>query len=188
VHLELDLGDGLVEGLALDRTDLELESRWLPRTVASSEGARTPWATCRLVSKGLLWPLIAHTTMNLRQVGKLREGLRVSEGNEDNSVVGQRAQGVGDSGLLSSSGGSGGDEDTGVFAGEGTTGPEATGGIPEGLPLTGEVTVTGGDTEEEGIEFLQVVNTDDGVIRLGWRMQDGEEVWGESLRDPEWDS
>lgn len=56
--------------------------------------------------------------------------------------------------LLATTGGTGGDEDTGVLARKGTGGPKAASCVPEGLELGGEVTVTGGDTEEETTTLL----------------------------------
>jgi len=57
--------------------------------------------------------------------------------------------------LLSTALGAGSDEEAGVFAPVGTGLPLAAGGVPEGLPLGGEVSVAGGDAEEEGVVLLQ---------------------------------
>ncbi len=46
-RLLVRLGNVLVEGLALDLCDLELESTRLARAVASCESASTPWGTCK---------------------------------------------------------------------------------------------------------------------------------------------
>lgn len=53
--------------------------------------------------------------------------------------------------------GTSGDEETGVFAPEATGGPNAAGLVPEGLPLGGEVAVSGGDTEQDGIVVEELV-------------------------------
>lgn len=47
------------------------------------------------------------TGMNLTEVGDLGEGMRVTEGNEDDAVVGQGGEGVHNSGLLTTTMGSG---------------------------------------------------------------------------------
>ena len=65
--LELDLVDGLVEGLALDRGDLELECGRLARAIGGGEGTSSP----------------RRSTVRLGEVGDLAEGLCVAEGNED---------------------------------------------------------------------------------------------------------
>ena len=54
--------------------------------------------------------------------------------------------------LISHTGGGSRDEDTRRFASELATSPKLTGCVPEGLELAREVTETGGDTEEEGVE------------------------------------
>lgn len=41
------------------------------------------------------------------------------------------------------------------------------------LPLSGERTVTGGDTEDKGIEVDEIVGGEGGVVRLGWGMEFG---------------
>ena len=66
-RLELDLVDGLVEGLALDRGDLELECGRLARAIGGGEGTSSP----------------RRSTVRLGEVGDLAEGLCVAEGNED---------------------------------------------------------------------------------------------------------
>ena len=70
-------------------------------------------------------------------------------------MVHQRTDGVGDRALLPSSWGGSGYENTGVFAMVKTRGPLLAGRIPEGFELSREVTVTGGDAEEEGVVLLK---------------------------------
>lgn len=95
----------------------------------------------------------------------------------------------------------GGDKGRGVFAGEGTLGPEAAGGVPEGLAqdqhgtvstarreahleLGGHVAVTGGDTKDKAVELGEVGGGDDGVGGLGRRVHEGEDLVGEGLCNP----
>jgi len=145
-----------------------------------------------------------HTTVNLVQVGQKGEDGLVAERNEDNPVVGQGRESAVDSHFLSSTRSTGGNEDTGVLSMESTLNPETTSSIPEGLrrirvsvsiilsnrrgenhlPLSGERTVTSGDTEEERIVFCELSGGDDGVVRLGWGMELRQDFLGKSLCDP----
>ena len=52
------------------------------------------------------------------------------------------------------------------------------------LPLSGEVTVTGGDTEDETVELWEFVGGDDRVVGLGGGVHLLEHRLGERLRDP----
>ena len=52
------------------------------------------------------------------------------------------------------------------------------------LPLSGEVTVTGGDTEDERVELREVVRREDGVVGLRGCVELVEDVLGEGLCDP----
>jgi len=167
--LEIDLGDGLPEVLALGLGDVYLEFGRSTRAVSTSEGPGTP----------------RRATMDLGQVGQEREGWLVPKRKEEDSVVGQRRQSGVDSHFLSSTRGTSGNEDTGVLATEGTLGPEPTGSIPEGLPLSGERTVTSGDAEEEGIIFGEIVGDKDREVRLGRGTHLGQNLLRESLRDLE---
>ena len=72
-HLERNLVGGVPEELALERRDLELERRGLPRAVSSGEGARAPW----------------RAAADFAEVGELREGGRVTKGYKDDAVVGE---------------------------------------------------------------------------------------------------
>lgn len=109
----------------------------------------------------------------------------VSEGNVDDSVVGEGGHGVQGSNLLSTALGAGRDKETGVLSGESTLTPEATSGVDEGLPLAGEVSVTSGDTEEEGIVVLQFRGGNNGVVRLGDSVHLSKNLLRKSLRNPE---
>ena len=64
--------------------------------------------------------------------------------------------------LLTSSLGSGGNEEADVFAPVAARLPLLPGRVPEGLPLGGEVAVTGRDAEEEGVVFGELVGRDEG--------------------------
>ena len=72
-----------------------------------------------------------------------------------------------DRALLSTTRGTGRDEDTGVFAIISTGAPLAASGIPESLPLSWEVTITGGNANEERIVALEGLGIDDWDIGLG---------------------
>lgn len=162
-------GDDLVEALALGLGDLKLEGGGLARTIGTGEGACAPGAT----------------TVNLIEVGQEAEGILVAQRNVNETVVGEGAHGGQSSGLLTTTGGTGGDEETGVLAIVATGGPDGAGLVPEGLPLSGEVTVTSGDTKEDGIVLQEVVGLNSGVGRLGRGVHLGQNLIGESLGDLE---
>lgn len=106
--------------------------------------------------------------MNFRQVSKLGESFGVSERDEDDSVMSQGAQCVGNSGLLSTSWAGSGNENTSIFTSEGSGLPKFTGRVPECLPLSGEVAVTSRNSKEERIVGGELIGGDDGEIGLGW--------------------
>lgn len=90
-----------------------------------------------------------------------------------------------DGALLSTTLGTGGDEDADVLAPVTAGRPLLAGGVPEGLPLSGEVSVTSWDTEEEGIVLLEGVGVDDGDLGGLWRsVHLGKDILWESLGDP----
>jgi len=169
MYSELDLGDGLPELFALSRGDIELKLGRGARAVGTSKGTGTPRGS----------------TVNLVQVGQKGEDVLITERGEDDAVVGQGRECGVDSHFLSSTRSTGGNEDTGVLSSEGTLSPETTGSIPEGLPLSGESTVTSGDAEEEGIVVGELSGGDDGVARLGWGMELLQGILGKSLCDLE---
>jgi len=71
--------------------------------------------------------------VDLSEVGQLAKGVGVAEGDVDDAVVrecGQRGDG---GAFLASASPSGGDEETGVFAGEASASPESACGVPECL-------------------------------------------------------
>lgn len=149
------LGNGLVEGFALSLGSLQLESGGLAGTVDTLRARdvsipiknwRSKWYT---YSEGTSTPRAA--TVDLIEVGQERENGFVAQGNVNETMVGEGAHGRQSSGLLATAGGTGGDEETSVLAPEATGGPDRAGLVPEGLPLSGEVTVASGDTEKDGI-------------------------------------
>jgi hypothetical protein len=122
--------------------------------------------------------------VDLREVGELAERVLVSERNEGETVVSQSAHGGEGSGFLTTTGGTSGNEDTGRLAPVTTASPDTTGLVPEGLPLGGEVSVTGGDTEEDGVVLEESVGLGDGVVTLWGSVHLGQDLLGESLGDP----
>jgi len=166
-----ELGNSLVEVLSLDLSKLELLGRGLARTVSTSEGTGAP----------------STATANLREISQDTEGLGVTEGDIDEAVVSEGGDSVLSSGLLTTTLGGGRDEDTGHLAPETTRSPLLASLVPESLPLGGEVSVTGGDTKEEGIVALKdggvVEGRDDGG--LGRSVHLGEDILGEGLGDLE---
>lgn len=77
-HLEGNLLDGIPDELALGGSELLLERGGLAGSIGASESTSTP----------------RRAAAYLRKVGKLRKGGRVTEGNEDYAVVGERRDGV----------------------------------------------------------------------------------------------
>lgn len=108
----------------------------------------------------------------------------VSEGNVDETVVGEGAHGGDRSRLLTSTHGSSGDEQSNVLAGESTLLPQGTSGVDEGLELAGEVSVTGGDTEDDTVVVAEGISGSDGVVTLGSGVHLGQDLLGESLGNP----
>jgi len=169
VYSELDLGNDLPELFALSRGDIELKLGRGTRAVSASKGTGTPRGS----------------TVNLGQVGQKGKDVLVAERNEDDPVVGQGRESAIDGHFLSSTRSASGNEDTCVLSSKSTLNPETTGSIPKGLPLSGERTVTSGDTKEEGVVVGELSGGDDGVVRLGWGMEFRQDVLGESFRDLE---
>jgi hypothetical protein len=119
----------------------------------------------------------------------LTEGGLVSERNVDEAVVGQGAHAGNSSALLSATKGAGANEHAGVLAPEGALRPLLAGGVPEGLELGGEISVTRGDTEEDAVKGLELRGVFDGahVGVLGGRVHLGEDFLGKCLGDLEQD-
>ena len=97
-----------------------------------------------------------------------------------------------------------GDEDTSMLAPEPALLPQPASSIPERLrdacifndgftphldrithlPLSREVTVTSGDTQDEGVEIGKVAGGKDGIIGLGGRIHLGQDFLREGLLNP----
>jgi hypothetical protein len=127
------------------------------------------------------------TTVDLLKVGQLSEGSLVSQRNVDEAVVDESRHGGDGGGLLATTEGAGADEHTSILAPEGALLPLLAGLVPEGLELGGEVAVTGGDTEEDTVECLQLGRVVQGsdVGGLGGSIHLVEDVLGERLGDLE---
>lgn len=82
-------------------------------------------------------------------------------------MMGQSRNRSNDSALLSTTRGTGGDENTSVLAPVSTSAPLASSGIPESLPLSWEVTITGWNAEQECIVTLEGLGIDDWDIGFG---------------------
>ena len=124
--------------------------------------------------------------MNLFEVSLKVEGVRVPERNEDNPMMGECGHAIESSGLLPASQACSRDKHASILSSEFTGSPKLTSGIPEGLcvhskttlrerfgyggrketnlPLGGEVSVTGGDTEEEGVVVGEIIRSSDGEV------------------------
>lgn len=122
--------------------------------------------------------------MDLAQVGQLSESVLVSQRDVDHAVVGKGAHGRDGSGLLTTAHGGSRDEHAGILAPEATGGPDAAGLIPEGFPLSREVTEASGDTEENGIVLEELTGLSNGVGGLGRSVHLLQDLLGESLRNP----
>jgi hypothetical protein len=165
----VSLGDSLPKGLALGLSNAELERRGLAGAVTGGKGTSAP----------------RRTTVDLIEVGEVGECVLVAEGNVDEAVVSKGAHG-GDAGrLLATTLGAGADEQTGVLAPVGAVGPLLARVVKESLPLRGEVAVTGGDTEEDGVVLLEGggVGQEGDVGGLAGSAHLGENLLGEGLRD-----
>lgn len=124
------------------------------------------------------------TAVDLLEVGELTEGGLVAQRDVEETVVSKGAHGTESSRLLATTESASGDEQTGVLAPEATSGPDATGTVPEGLPLSGEVTVASGNTEEDGIEGEELLGSSNRVGGLGGSVHLSKNVIGEGLSDP----
>jgi len=109
---------------------------------------------------------------------------RIAQRHEDDTMMRKGAHGRKCGTLLASSLRGSRDEETGVLAPVATGLPLLAGRVPEGLPLGGEVAVTGGDAEEEGVVFLELLGGDerDGVGLTG-SVHLAEDFLRESLFD-----
>jgi hypothetical protein len=167
--LEVDLGDSLVEGLALRGRNLELLGRRHAGSIAVRKSTRAP----------------SGAAANLAVVAEKVESGLVAERHVDDSVVGESAHGGHSSALLSTALGRGADEEAGVLAPEAAGLPLLAGVVPEGPPLGGEVAVAGGDAHQEGVVLLEgrgVGHLGDRAVLFG-SVHLGEDLLGEGLGD-----
>ncbi len=67
-------------------------------------------------------------------------------------------------------------EDAGVLAPVGALGPLLARVVKERFPLRREVSVTCGDTEEEGVVFFEYAGADEGNVGLGGRVHQIEDL------------
>lgn len=165
-RLKVNLEQLLTESLALNSSNLQLQLSWLSAAIRTSKSTSTPW----------------RATVNLSHVAHLVERLGVTEWDVNNAVVGEGAHGSNSGGLLTTSHGAGGNEDSGVLAPETASSPEAAGLVPESLPLTWEVAVAGWDANEEGVVGGEDGWGDgwDGCV-LWWCVHLGQDLLWESL-------
>lgn len=168
-YLESNLGDGLVEGFTLNSGHFKFELRGLTRTVRASKGSSTP----------------GRSSMYLLKVGIESKCVFIAHGYIDDSVVGKGGHGIEGSDLLTSTGGSSGNKDSGVLTVKSTLGPETSSGIPKSLPLGREVSVSGGDSQKKGVVRCKDFRTNDGIFALGRRMHLGKNLLRKSFGDLE---
>ena len=123
--------------------------------------------------------------MDFAQIGQLTKRRLVSERNIKQAMMGEGAHMCDDGALLPTTKTGGADEDARVLPPEATGLPEPAGGIPERLPLGGEVAVTRGHAEQEGIVLGQVgrVGECGDVGVLGRSVHLTQDVFGEGFRD-----
>ena len=125
------------------------------------------------------------TTPHLIQTHQEFERGRIAQGHIDEPVMSKRTHRGKGGALLASTLGSGGDEDADVFTPVAARLPLLAGRVPEGLPLGGEVAVTGGDAEEEGVVFFELVWGDEGDgVGLAGGVHFAEDFLGQGFLDP----
>lgn len=137
---------------------------------------------CRAYSKSTSTP--GATTVDLLEVGQLGKHGLVAERNVDEAVVGKSAHGSNGGGLLATTQGTSGDEQTGILAPVATGGPDAASVVPESLPLCREVTITSRDTEQHSVVFLELFRVGNGVILLVRSVHLIQDLLGQGLSNP----
>jgi len=115
--------------------DLVFQSRRFSRIISTTKGSGTPRGP----------------SMNLLHIRQLGEDGLVPQRHVVDTVVNQSAQGVLNGLFLAASLAPHSDENPSIFSGERTFGPEPAGRVPESLPLSGEVSESSGDAEEEPV-------------------------------------
>jgi hypothetical protein len=112
----------------------------------------------------------------------LTESSLVTKRNVDEAVVRQGRHASDSSALLSATQGTGGNEHSSVLAPEASLSPLLASLVPEGLELRWEVSVTGGDTEQDAVKGFELGGVlEDGHIGLGRRIHLVEDILGERL-------
>jgi hypothetical protein len=85
--------------------------------------------------------------VDLIEIGELGKGMLVAKRHKVETVVSKGAHAGKGSRLLSTARAGSGDEEAGILAPVAAGSPDATRLVPESLPLSREVAVTGRDTE-----------------------------------------
>jgi len=158
---------GLIEQGALKLRNFKLERTGLATPIPARVRTRTPRGS----------------TVDFGQVGELSKRAAVAKRDVDYSVVHQCGERVHDGSFLSTAWRTRGDKYGGKLACQGALGPELACCVPKGLPLSGEVTITGGNAKEESVEFRQLVGGNDGVVWFRRSVHLGEDFIWESLWD-----
>lgn len=122
--------------------------------------------------------------MDLLEVRELTKGGLVAQRNVEETVVSKSTHSTEAGRLLATTKSAGRDKQTSILAPVATRTPNATGTVPEGLPLRGEVTVASGNTKENGIELQELLGSHNGVGGFGRSVHLSENVIGEGLGDP----
>lgn len=185
----MSLSNGGVEGLALLNGNAELQRSGLAAAITGGEssGALDDMSVLKFSSLRVSQLTPWGTTVDLLKVGQLSESSLVAERNVDEAVVNQSGHAGDGGGLLATTEGTGADEHAGVLAPEAALLPLLAGLVPEGLELGREVSVTGGNTEEDTVEGLKLGGIIQGgdVGGLGRRVHLSKDLLGEGLGDLE---
>jgi len=128
-------GNVLRKRLSLYPRDLMFQSRQRSRVISTSKTSGAPRAP----------------SMNLLHTVQLREHVLVPQRHEDDAMVNKSTQGALDRLFLTTSLSSDRNENPGILSSEGTFGPESTGRVPKRPPLSGGVSVSSRDAEEESV-------------------------------------
>ena len=121
--------------------------------------------------------------MDLRYVRDLCECVLVSQGNIYHPMVHERRERVRDSDFLTSTLCARRYEYAAHLARKRALGPQGARRVPEGLPLRREVTKTGGNPKEEGVEVDEVVWKEDWIAWTGRGVHEFEDIGCECFFD-----
>lgn len=131
----------------------------------ADDGTSTPWGS----------------PADFFHVGQFCLASLVTEGHEDGAMVGEGRDHVQNRDFLATCKGASRDKDASIFAVKRAFVPERASGIPEGLHLHGHVTKSGGNSEEEPVEVGEIVGLNEGVVRLGGCLDQGENLFSKCL-------